>query len=138
MDTRSQRNPNLDLRADGRPSLLPGDDLTGPRPAWWWTGVRPDDPACPGLRADGSVGSLPLLDLARCSRAEALDSFENAWVLTEILFAAIQAERTFYRPPYHRLRHPMIFYYAHPAVLYVNKLRLATWAASRRAKGPNL
>jgi len=70
------------------------------------------------------VGSLPLLHLARCSRAEALDSFENTWVLTEILFAAIQGERTFYRPPYHRLRHPMIFYYAHPAVLYVNKLRL--------------
>lgn len=31
----------------------------------------------------------------------------------------------FYRPPYHNLRHPLIFYYGHPAVLYVNKLRVA-------------
>lgn len=29
------------------------------------------------------------------------------------------------RPPYHDLRHPMIFYYGHPAALYVNKLRVA-------------
>ncbi len=28
-------------------------------------------------------------------------------------------------PPYHDLRHPLIFYYGHPAVLYVNKLRVA-------------
>ena len=34
-------------------------------------------------------------------------------------------EEPFYRPPYHNLRHPLIFYYAHPAVLYVNKLRVA-------------
>ena len=33
-------------------------------------------------------------------------------------------EEAFYRPPYHNLRHPFIFYYAHPAVLYVNKLRV--------------
>jgi hypothetical protein len=31
----------------------------------------------------------------------------------------------FYRQPYHQLRHPMVFYYVHPAVLYVNKLRVA-------------
>lgn len=29
------------------------------------------------------------------------------------------------RPPYHDLRHPMIFYYGHPAVFYINKLRVA-------------
>jgi hypothetical protein len=34
-------------------------------------------------------------------------------------------EEPFYRPPYHNLRHPLIFYYAHPAVLYINKLRVA-------------
>jgi hypothetical protein len=31
----------------------------------------------------------------------------------------------FYRQPYHQLRHPMVFYYVHPAVLYVNKFRVA-------------
>ena len=130
MDNASQRNPNLDLRSEGRPSLLPGDDFSGPRPAWWWTGARPEDATCAGRRADGSIGSLPLLDLARCTRGDVLAYFDNTWVLTEILFAAIQGERTFYRPPYHRLRHPLVFYYAHPAALYVNKLRLAGLAES--------
>ncbi|HWU42367.1 MAG TPA: 5-histidylcysteine sulfoxide synthase, partial [Bdellovibrio sp.] len=31
----------------------------------------------------------------------------------------------FLRPPYHELRHPLIFYYGHPAVVYYNKMRLA-------------
>lgn len=31
----------------------------------------------------------------------------------------------FYRQPYHQLRHPMVFYYVHPAVLYINKFRVA-------------
>ena len=34
-------------------------------------------------------------------------------------------EECFYRPPYHNLRHPFIFYYGHVAVFYVNKLRVA-------------
>lgn len=34
-------------------------------------------------------------------------------------------EEPFYRPPYHNLRHPLIFYYGHPAALYINKLRVA-------------
>jgi hypothetical protein len=42
-----------------------------------------------------------------------------------VLFAALQGSEAFYRPPYHQLRHPMIFYYGHPAVLYVNKFRVA-------------
>lgn len=29
------------------------------------------------------------------------------------------------RQPYHQLRHPMMFYYGHPAVLYINKFRVA-------------
>lgn len=27
--------------------------------------------------------------------------------------------------PYHQLRHPLVFYYGHPATLYINKLRVA-------------
>jgi hypothetical protein len=34
-------------------------------------------------------------------------------------------EECYYRPPYHNLRHPFIFYYGHVAVFYVNKLRVA-------------
>lgn len=36
-----------------------------------------------------------------------------------------QGADTFVRQPYHQLRHPMVFYYGHPAVLYVNKYRVA-------------
>ena len=42
-----------------------------------------------------------------------------------MLFSALRDEATFYLPPYHQLRHPLIFYYGHVAALYVNKLRLA-------------
>src|SRR5262245_42053612 len=68
--------------------------------------------------------SLPQLDL-RASRTEFLAYFDNGWALTEMLFSALKDEAAYTVRPYHKLRHPMIFYYAHPAVLYVNKLRLA-------------
>jgi hypothetical protein len=46
-------------------------------------------------------------------------------LLTEVLFSGLNGEEGFYRPPYHHMRHPLIFYYTHPAVVYVNKLRVA-------------
>ena len=98
-------------------------ELTGPRPAWWWTGQPPQD--CPGLQPDGTLTSLPLPNLAVCTRQQALDYFDNSWTLTEVLFSGLQGEEAFYRPPYHSLRHPMIFYYGHPPTLYINKLRVA-------------
>ena len=42
-----------------------------------------------------------------------------------MLFSGLQGEEAFFRPPYHHLRHPMIFYYGHPPALYINKLRVA-------------
>jgi len=98
-------------------------DLIGPRPVWWWTGRPPQD--CPGRQPDGTLTSLQLPDLAACSRQQALDYFDNTWTLTETLFSGLRGEEAFFRPPYHHLRHPMIFYYGHPPALYVNKLRLA-------------
>ena len=97
--------------------------LRGPRPAWWWTGLPPAD--CPGRQPDGRLTALPTPNLAACSRAQVRAAFDNGWTLTELLFAALQGEEAFYRPPYHHLRHPMIFYYCHPAALYINKLRVA-------------
>ena len=58
-------------------------------------------------------------------RQALLDYFDNAWTTTEVLLSALKNDDAFYRQPTHRLRHPLIFYYGHPAVLYVNKLRLA-------------
>jgi 5-histidylcysteine sulfoxide synthase/putative 4-mercaptohistidine N1-methyltranferase len=98
-------------------------DLIGPRLAWWWTGRSPQD--CPGRQPDGTLTSLPLPNLATCTRQQVSDYFDNTWTLTETLFAGLRGEEAFFRPPYHHLRHPMIFYFGHPPALYVNKLRLA-------------
>ena len=117
---------NLEHSAEPWRSNLRGDldgELAGPRPAWWWTGRTPRD--CPGRQPDGTLTSLPLPNLATCTRAQTLDYFDNGWALTEILFSGLQSEEAFYRPPYHHLRHPMIFYYGHPPALYTNKLWVA-------------
>ncbi len=98
-------------------------ELTGPRSAWWWTGQSPHH--VPGRQPDGTLTSLPLPNLATCTRQQALDYFDNGWTLTEVLFSGLKGEEAFFRPPYHHLRHPMIFYYGHPPALYVNKLRVA-------------
>ena len=80
-----------------------------------WTGIPP---------REGAIQSLPLLNL-NSSRQQILDYFNNSWTLTEVLFSGLANQDAFYRRPYHQLRHPLVFYYVHPAVLYVNKLRVA-------------
>jgi 5-histidylcysteine sulfoxide synthase/putative 4-mercaptohistidine N1-methyltranferase len=65
--------------------------------------------------------SLPLLNL-NAGRSEMLAYFENTWALTEQLFSALVSEEAYYVRPYHKTRHPLIFYYAHPVCFYVNKL----------------
>lgn len=54
-----------------------------------------------------------------------MDYFKNTWLQTELLFSGLNGEEAFFRPPYHHLRHPLVFYYAHVAVVFVNKLRVA-------------
>ncbi|MEO3977652.1 5-histidylcysteine sulfoxide synthase [Streptomyces sp. CAU 1734] len=99
--------------------------LAGPRGSWWFTGALPVAGQCPGAGTDGCLTSLALPDLSVCTREGALEYFDNSWALTESLFAGLQTAEAFYRPPAHNLRHPMIFYYGHPATLYVNKLRVS-------------
>lgn len=90
----------------------------------WWTGLAPNK--CPGFDHERNcLVALPLLNLDICSRADVLDYFNNSWTMTELLFQSLKVEEAYLRPPYHGLRHPLIFYYGHPAVLYINKLRLA-------------
>ena len=103
---------------------LTGDTgLVGSRDVWWWTGPLPDSGAQAQTNGTVTVHSLPGLDV--CTRDDVLRYFDNGWLLTELLFASLQTEDAFYRPPSHQLRHPLIFYYCHPAVVYVNKLRIA-------------
>ncbi|XP_067893606.1 uncharacterized protein [Heterodontus francisci] len=67
--------------------------------------------------------SLKPCNLAKCTKAEILEYFENTYDLDETLFSALKDESSFYLCP-DRLRLPLIFYYCHPAVLYINKLLL--------------
>ena len=115
------RNPNLsklgkDLSFDHQLKKEFGDN--------WWTGLAPS--ACPGFDQERNcLVALPLLNLEICTREDILAYFNNSWTLTELLFQSLKVEEAYIRPPYHGLRHPLIFYYGHPAVLYINKLRLA-------------
>ncbi|MFT5780182.1 MAG: 5-histidylcysteine sulfoxide synthase [Crocinitomicaceae bacterium] len=64
------------------------------------------------------------VSLDHTKRSDLKDYFENAWEIYEELFSAIRSESTFYLAP-DSLRHPLIFYYGHTAVFYVNKLILS-------------
>ena len=93
---------------------------------WFWTGKKPVAGASlPGVSSEGKVTSLPLPDYKTASREELLAYFDNTWMLTETLFSSLATEAAYYRPPWHDLRHPMIFYYGHPAAVYINKFRVA-------------
>ncbi|GAX79951.1 hypothetical protein CEUSTIGMA_g7390.t1 [Chlamydomonas eustigma] len=127
----STRNPSLNnLTASLSKTALVDDvsefeaELHGPRGEWWWTGRAPRDTA--GFdHSAGVLRALPLPSLKTATRQEVLDYFDNCWTTTEILFASLQGWDAFVRQPYHQLRHPKIFYYGHPAVVYVNKFRVA-------------
>lgn len=130
----SSRNPNLGVIA-GTAGVAVGEEwrrnlgqsqihLGLPRRDDWWTGRRPED--CPGYSsAANCLQSLEIPNLNSCTREQTLAYFDNTWTLTELLFSSLIGDEPFYRPPYHALRHPLIFYYVHPAALYVNKLRVA-------------
>lgn len=90
----------------------------------WWTGLPPEK--CKGFDFEKKyLQALPLLNLDICTRQDVLDYFDNTWTLTELLFQSLKSSDVFTRAPYHQLRHPLIFYYGHTAVLFINKLRLA-------------
>jgi hypothetical protein len=120
------RNPNLMIVDASKQVDLSGSspDLVGPRGSSWWTGKPPAE--TPGFNPDsGTLMSLPSPALDSLTLPRLQDYFDNTWTLTEVLFSSLQGDSTFLRYPYHHLRHPLVFYYAHPAVLYVNKLRVA-------------
>lgn len=95
----------------------------------WFTGLSPKE--CPGFDQERQcLVALPLLNLSVCTRQDILDYFNNSWTLTELLFSGLKVEEVYNRPPYHGLRHPLIFYYGHPAVLYLNKMRVAGFFSS--------
>lgn len=68
--------------------------------------------------------SLRPPDLSSCSKGELCEYFENSYDLNESLFTALNDDSVIYKCP-DRLRLPLIFYFCHTAVVYVNKLMLA-------------
>jgi 5-histidylcysteine sulfoxide synthase len=115
------RNPNLTKERQKKEF---GPELKAQFGVSWWTGLSPQN--CPGFDAQTqTMHAIPFLNLSACTRQDVIDYFNNSWTLTELLFQGLKVEEAYVRPPYHQLRHPMIFYYGHPAVLYLNKLRVA-------------
>lgn len=69
-----------------------------------------------------NILSLKPPTLSDVNRVDLIQYFKNTWDLYELLFSSIISEDTFYLRP-DPLRHPLIFYYGHTAVFYVNKLK---------------
>jgi hypothetical protein len=82
--------------------------------------------------------SMAKVHLTRATRADVLEYFRNTWALTDTLFSALRDDSVFYMVP-DKLRRPLIFYFGHPAALYINKMHQAglvgEWARARGAAG---
>lgn len=76
------------------------------------------------LTGDLTFKSLTPPDLTSCTKEQIKQYFENSYNLNESLFTALKDDTVMTKCP-DRLRLPLIFYYAHTAVVYVNKLILA-------------
>lgn len=70
------------------------------------------------------MDSLRPPDLSCCTKTELKEYFENSYDLNESLFTSLRDESVFYVCP-DRLRLPLVFYFAHTASVYINKLMLA-------------
>lgn len=108
-------------------TLIKPVSLFDQRSSDWYTGKAPVYGVCPGVEKDGKIYSLPQITFpnGKTTKKALQDYFDNTWTITEALLGCLQGEEAFHVPPYHDLRHPMIFYYGHPAALYINKLRVA-------------
>lgn len=79
---------------------------------------------------DGQTADLvtrtPLLDSGdpETKRQEILDYFHNTFTLYESLFECLDGDQAYYQRA-NRLRQPLIFYYGHTAVFFINKLNVA-------------
>ena len=77
-------------------------------------------------RTASLITQTPLLDVGdvEAKRQEILDYFHNSFTLYESLFDCLASDEAFYKRA-NRLRQPLIFYYGHTSVFYLNKLNVA-------------
>lgn len=80
----------------------------------------------------GAQPRTPLLtgNSVAAKRAELKRYFDNTWNTYESLFSLINDDSAYYLRP-EPLRHPLIFYFGHTAVFYINKLILGKYLPSR-------
>ncbi|XP_033095635.1 uncharacterized protein LOC117100170 isoform X2 [Anneissia japonica] len=71
-----------------------------------------------------TLKSVKPCDLSSCTKKDILEYFENSYSLNESIFTSLKEERVLNVCP-DRLRLPLVFYLAHTATVYVNKLMLA-------------
>jgi 5-histidylcysteine sulfoxide synthase len=75
-------------------------------------------------RLDAGVG-LTMEDQCVQKRKDILHAFQTTWDLTDALFEQLSNEAFFTRSE--PLRHPLIFYFGHVGVFFMNKLVLGTY-----------
>ncbi|MEL6116728.1 5-histidylcysteine sulfoxide synthase, partial [Photobacterium sp. SP02] len=63
-------------------------------------------------------------------RQELKTAFNETWALYESLFSLINNHSAYFKKA-EPLRHPLIFYYGHTAVFYINKLKLGKYIENR-------
>ncbi len=78
------------------------------------------------ILADLRITKTPRLDGTDivAKRAEILKYFHDSFSLYESLFDCLSSDKAFYHRA-NSLRHPLIFYFGHTAVFFVNKLNVA-------------
>ena len=69
-------------------------------------------------------------DPVAAKRAELRRAFHQTCEIYEQLFTLIRDDASYYER-HEPLRHPLIFYYAHPAVFYINKLTAGRFITAR-------
>ncbi len=81
---------------------------------------------------DVTVPKSPLLNQgdAETKRQEILNYFHQSFDLYESLFECLRDDETFFYRA-NPLRHPLIFYYGHTAVFFINKLNVANVISER-------
>ncbi len=81
--------------------------------------------SCSGKTAS-LITKMPLLDRGdvESKRAEILKYFHDSFTLYESLFDCLASDEAYYTRA-NRLRQPLIFYYGHTSVFFINKLNVA-------------
>jgi 5-histidylcysteine sulfoxide synthase/putative 4-mercaptohistidine N1-methyltranferase len=85
--------------------------------------VEKDRTSAAGIDAAGTRTVLLTGSDVEQKRAELLDYFHSTFSLYESLFECLAADEAFYARA-NTLRHPLIFYYGHTSVFFINKLNV--------------